>query len=463
VGKKPIRVLIVDDSEDDALLLMRELRRSGFDPSFERVDTAEAMNAALDRPIWDIVLSDYVMPRFDGLEAVVLLRHRGLDTPIMVISGKIGEETAVECMKAGASDYMMKDNLKRLGTAIERELREAENRRGQRISEERLKAIDANFRQVIASSADGIVIVTRDGIVRFVNPASEALFGRTAEEMVGTLFGFPLGEKTELEVLRDNGEKAIVEMRIVELDWEGSSAHLATLRDVTERKQAEARLRNLSHRLVTAQEKERRRLARELHDEVGQSLTALKIYLDRSSSARSTGDGPELGEAREALRELMAQVRSMSLDLRPSMLDDLGLLPTLLWHFKRYTAQTNVNVHFKHRGLRRHLPQDTITAAYRIVQEALTNVARYAQVTEVMVRVRVKDDALIMAVEDHGVGFDLDKVAPTSTGLNGMRERAVSLNGKLLVQSTVGEGTYVIAELPLAKERTKTDKEQRKR
>jgi signal transduction histidine kinase len=152
----------------------------------------------------------------------------------------------------------------------------------------------------------------------------------------------------------------------------------------------------------------------------------------------------------------------MSVELRPNILDELGLLPTLLWHFKRYTAQTNVHVHFKHRGLRRDLPQDTMTTAYRIVQEALTNVARYAQVTEVTVCVRADLDALIIEVEDRGVGFDLDKVAPTSMGLSGMRERALSLKGKLLVQSAPGEGTCVIADLPLAK-RGRKRKEQRKR
>jgi PAS domain S-box-containing protein len=446
------------------------------------------------------------------------------------------------------------------------------NERLRQQAEVRLRATGVSFRRVIASSADGIIIVTREGIIRFVNPATEALFGRTAKEMVGTLFGFPLGERVELEILRDKGEKAVVEMRIVETDWEGSPAYLATLRDITsmkqgilvlqegetrirllldqmpcvswtldtkmrftsfmgsglvslgilpgkilgktvadyfkmddsdfvayvahrralqggsmtyelerssrtfhnrteplrdsegniigaigvtfditEHKQAEVHLRNLSHRLVTAQENERRKVARELHDEVGQSLTALKLCLDRISLAQSGANGSELGVAREVLHDLVARVRSMSLELRPTMLDDLGLLPTLLWHFKRYTTQTSVCVHFRHRGLRKDLPQDTITAAYRIVQEALTNVARYAQVTEVMVCVRAEYDALIVEVEDHGVGFDLDKVAPTSTGLGGMRERALSLDGKLLVQSTPGEGTCLIAELPLAK------------
>jgi PAS domain S-box-containing protein len=579
-----IRVLIVDDSEDDALLLVRQLRHSGFDPSFERVDTAEAMNAALEKLTWDLVLSDFMMPRFGGLEAVELLRRRGFDIPILIVSGKIGEETAVECVKAGASDYLMKDNLKRLGTAVERELRETENRRIRRIAEERLRATDANLRRVINSSADGIVVVAGDGTIRFVNPAAESLFGQTADRMVGTSFGFLLGERIDLEIVRDDGSRVVAEMRVVELDWEGATAHLATLRDITERrdrvralqesetrlrlllgqipcltwtldnrlkftsfagsgsevvedapgrivgrtlreyfkedeldfapyvahrqalqgtpadyelswagrtfygrvealrdaddrtvgvvgvafditdrKQAEEQLRSLSRLLTTAQEKERRKIARELHDEVGQSLTALKLYLDKAALEQSRAYGSELADARRTLGALMVQVRSMSLELRPTMLDDLGLLPTLLWHFKRYTAQTNVQVHFRHRGLRRDLPQDTITAAYRIVQEALTNVARHAQASKVQVSVRAEGDALVVEVEDQGVGFDLDRVGAASMGLGGMRERAISLDGKLLVQSKPGEGTCVIAELPLPERVRRPNKKPRRR
>ncbi|HWR69904.1 MAG TPA: response regulator, partial [Dehalococcoidia bacterium] len=185
VDKKPIRVLIVEDSDDDALLLVRQLRNSGFDPTFERVDTAEAMNAALDGRTWDIVLSDFVIPGFGGLEAIKLLRQKGFDIPIMIVSGKIGEETAVKCMKASANDYMMKENLRRLGTAVERELQEAENRRIRRIVEGRLKTTDANFRRILASNADGVIVVSRDGIIRFANPAAGTLFGQTAQEMLG--------------------------------------------------------------------------------------------------------------------------------------------------------------------------------------------------------------------------------------------------------------------------------------
>ncbi len=136
---KPIRVLIVEDSENDALLLLRELRRGGYDPAYERVDTPEAMSAALARQTWDIIISDYVMPRFSGMDALKLLQKSGFDLPFIIVSGKIGEDIAVEAMKAGAHDYITKGNLARLIPAIERELRDVQMRRERMRKEAELK------------------------------------------------------------------------------------------------------------------------------------------------------------------------------------------------------------------------------------------------------------------------------------------------------------------------------------
>ena len=121
---KPLRVLIVEDSENDTLLLLRELKRAGYEPSHERVYTAPDMKTALDKQHWDVIISDFVMPQFSGLEALKLVQEKKLDIPFIITSGKISDETAVISMKAGAADYIMKDNLARLGPAIERELQE---------------------------------------------------------------------------------------------------------------------------------------------------------------------------------------------------------------------------------------------------------------------------------------------------------------------------------------------------
>lgn len=144
---KPLRVLVVEDSEDDALLLIRELQQGGYEPVFECVDTEETMMSAIANQTWDIIIADYVMPHFGGLEALRLLQKSGRDLPFIVVSGKISEEIAVEAMKAGAHDYMSKSNLKRFIPAVERELGEAKNRRQRRQAEKALQESEERLRE----------------------------------------------------------------------------------------------------------------------------------------------------------------------------------------------------------------------------------------------------------------------------------------------------------------------------
>ncbi len=211
------------------------------------------------------------------------------------------------------------------------------------------------------------------------------------------------------------------------------------------------RLKALSERLVAVQEAERRHLARELHDEVGQVLTGLKLTLETSMRLPVEEIRARLNEGRALVDRLIAQVRELSLDLRPAMLDDLGLLPALLWHFERYTTLTQVRVVFAHAGLERRFRPEVETAAYRVVQEALTNVARHAGVNEVKVRLWADVAALGAEIEDQGRGFDPQAMLAGggTGGLAGMRERAVLLGGQLTVESAPGRGTRLTVEMPL--------------
>ncbi|MCP4538152.1 MAG: PAS domain S-box protein [Chloroflexi bacterium] len=211
------------------------------------------------------------------------------------------------------------------------------------------------------------------------------------------------------------------------------------------------RLQTLSRQLLRIQEKERRHIARELHDEIGQILTGLNLLLEVSARAPADTIGIRLGEAQVMIEELMERVDELSLNLRPAMLDDLGLLPTLLWHVERYMTQTGVRVKLEHTGLERRFAPDVETAAYRIVQEGLTNVARHADVREAIVRLWADQATLSVQIEDQGSGFDFQHVPRTdlSSGLNGMRERAILLGGQLTVESVPGYGTRVMAEWPL--------------
>ena len=221
-------------------------------------------------------------------------------------------------------------------------------------------------------------------------------------------------------------------------------------------KEQTERLQVLSRKLLDVQEIERRAIARELHDEIGQALTGLKLSLEMADRLPQEPARESVRGAVSMANDLISRVRNLSLDLRPAALDDLGLLPALLWHFERYTKQTGVQVDFRHQGLEgRRFARDTETVACRIIQESLTNVARHAHIQMVEVRIWVDDVSLNLRVEDHGAGFDAQAlVGASSSGLAGMEERASILGGSLSIDTQPGRGTHLEAELPLLSART---------
>jgi PAS domain S-box-containing protein len=229
-----------------------------------------------------------------------------------------------------------------------------------------------------------------------------------------------------------------------------------TVQDITERRREEQerqlsaeRLRTLSRRLLEVQESERRHLARELHDEVGQLLTGLRLQLRAEGKADDARE--QIRQARQIVDQLLAEVRGLSFALRPAVLDQLGLLPALLALFEWYTDRTGVSVEFKHAGVEGRFRAEVETAAYRTVQEALTNAARHAGVLNATARAWADGSVLGVQVEDAGRGFDASTM-PTdaaSTGLRGMEERVMLLGGTLSIESRPGKGTTITAELPL--------------
>jgi PAS domain-containing protein len=186
-----LRALLVEDSENDALLLAEELRRGGYEPVYERVSTPEGMERALAEASargepWKVILSDYYMPRFRAPDALALLRRLGYDTPFIIVSGKIGEDAAVAMMQAGAQDYVTKENLARLCPAIERELREAAVRQEREKAEEALGASEERYRAVVEQSTEGIYLLDAETKrILEANPALRQMLGYEDEELLG--------------------------------------------------------------------------------------------------------------------------------------------------------------------------------------------------------------------------------------------------------------------------------------
>ncbi len=211
------------------------------------------------------------------------------------------------------------------------------------------------------------------------------------------------------------------------------------------------RLQELSRKWVEFQEAERRLIAHELHDEIGQELTGLQFVLLMGKEGNISNHISSFSEAQGIVARLISQVRELSLDLHPAMLDDLGLLPTLTAHFNRYQQQTRIQVHFYYENLDCRFPTEIELSAFRIVQETLTNVARYAEINKVDVFIVADDTSLNIRIEDHGRGFDMDilRDSQRSFGLSGIRERTYLLGGKFEISSKPGEGTRINAILPV--------------
>jgi PAS domain S-box-containing protein len=210
-----IQLLIVEDSADDATLLLSELQRKGIEPAVRRVETEADYLAALQSQRWDAVISDYVLPQFSGPEALRLLRQQGSDLPFIMVSGIYGEEEAVATMKSGANDYLMKGNLARLAPALERELEAAKDRRRHKRAEGTMQFLAA----IVESSEDAIYGKNMDSMIVSWNPAAERLFGYASEEIVGrsivTLF--PQNRRDEmLDILAGIRRGDVVEFRETE-------------------------------------------------------------------------------------------------------------------------------------------------------------------------------------------------------------------------------------------------------
>ncbi len=283
---RTLRVLNVEDSEQDVALLTRFLSRSGSEIISDRVDTAEAMSLALESHEWDVVLCDYSMPNFNALAALALLKEMNKDIPFIIISGSVGEASAVEAMRAGAHDYLMKDNLVRLLPTIERELQEAENRRARRQAEEQLRGSQLYTRLLMESNIDALMTTDPLGIITDVNQQMEILAGHSRDELIGTPFKqyFTVPERAEdgiRSVLREgrvtnyeltarskNGVETVVSYNATTFHDQSGNLQgvFGGARDVTERKRFEQTLQEKNLELEKANLAKDRFLATMSHE-----------------------------------------------------------------------------------------------------------------------------------------------------------------------------------------------------
>jgi signal transduction histidine kinase len=351
---------MLEDDAADAELTKFALRKGGVHFSVSRVETKEEYVKELQGRPPALILSDYSLPGFNGHDALEIAQENCPETPFIFVTGTMGEEVAIETLKSGATDYVLKTRLSRLVPAVNRAIREAQAR----------------------------------------------LKHRRAEEQ-----------------LRESHE----------------------------------RLRQLSVYLQTVREEERTRIAREVHDELGQALTGCK--LDLAWIASKLPKEKDLKPLQEKTRALVAHidstikmVRRIATELRPGILDHLGLAEALEWQANEFQTRTGIkcDVHASLRDL--SLDQDLNTAFFRIFQETLTNIIRHAGATQVTVHLKEREERIILEVKDNGRGISKEEISNTqSMGLLNMRERAGLLGGDFKISPGAGgKGTKVTVSIPIA-------------
>jgi signal transduction histidine kinase len=353
--KPEIRILMLEDSAMDADLVEYALRNGGYVLSLERVETKSGFSRELEHFPPDLILSDFSLPGFDGYAALAIARQKCPDVPFIFVTGTLGEEVAIETLKKGATDYVLKHRLGRLVPSVQRALREAEMQSERRHAEEQLR-------------------------------------------------------------------------------------------------QSHKQLRALSVYLQHVREEEQIRIAREVHDELGQSLTGLKLQLTWLCN-RLPKDLKPLHEKTRSMSaridETIQTVRRIATELRPALLDTAGLIATLEWQAHEFQRQTGIQCRVKSVVQETLWDQDLNTAFFRIFQETLTNIIRHANATQVEVRFLKTNGHLVLEVKDNGRGISEAEINNTkSIGLLGMRERAALLGGEIRLRGEPGKGTTVSVRIP---------------
>jgi two-component system sensor histidine kinase UhpB len=473
-----VNLIVIEDSEDDYVLLLRKLRSSGMRISARRVQTASTLSAALAGEACDAVIADHRLPQFTSLEALKLVRAFDPDLPFLIVSGTIGEEVAVEAMRAGADDYLMKDKLVRLVPAVERALKVAASRRGRRKAEAALRESELRFGALTANLPGMVFQLKCDGdavSLLYVSEGSRRVLGCAPDQLTADpelLFdSLAADDATELRsALIESGDTVPFVLWAGTLrsgqPGDGRSIEFAArprrvdsgailwdgiVSDITAQRRDQQELHELATHLTRVREEEREAIAREIHDDVGSTLTAVKF--DIAWLKGETRQMPTLAAKLQQVDQLvdsviMSSTRIMH-DLRPGILDE-GIVASLEWQAHTFEQRMGVSCVFRASHEAIDLDRDQAVALFRICQEALNNIAKHAAATRVDIRLDATDDSLLLEIQDNGKGIAAPDMAKADCfGLRGMKERARSLGGMLDISSNA-RGTTIALSLTFA-------------
>jgi PAS domain S-box-containing protein len=482
---KPLKILIVEDSEEDTLLLLMELRKSGYDPDFARVETRESMKQALERREWDVVISDYVMPKFSGLDALAVLKESGLDLPFIIVSGNIGEDIAVGAMRAGAHDYILKGNLTRLVAAVEREIREVEVRRERKRAEEERNRLAA----AVESAVDAVVITDPRGTIRYVNPAFEKITGYSRGEIDGQALNIldggtnsgPFSQSVQDAMRRDEPwsgrltgrrkDGTLYEEECTYAPIKAPSGEIVNYvfikRDITEK----LRLESIAQAVDTMNNIGY--IFSGVRHEIGNPVNAVIMNLSLLKAKLETIDKATIEKyvdralgSCEKVEYLLRSLRSFNLYEKPD-LQNVALADFL----EKFAGL--VNEDFEKKGITIDTVVDAqqVYADPRVLQQVLLNLFTNAadalngvEKPKITISASRAGDMARIRVQDNGQGmpedrlkdlfkpFHTSKSTGTGLGLVIVKKMITMMNGAVEITSSPGKGTSVDIFIPAGKD-----------
>ena len=463
-----LRFVLLEDDANDAELIQLELARNGIAVEWRHVMSERDFQDALQAAPPDLVLADYTLPGFDGLEALRILLQRAPDVPFIFVSGSLGEERAIEALKSGATDYVLKDRLQRLPAVVRRALAEASDRRERRLAEVALEKqrlllgtlIDSLPEIVYSTDTSGRLTVVNRALIDTVKLKREAILGRRLSEVwpeetiqeieqQGTQTirtGRPLHDQERAGLAADGSVRWTTFTHVPLRDHGTVSGLVCSIREITGQKALEQEILEISNR-------EQRRLGSDLHDGLGQELTGLSLLL-KGLEVQLSRESPQYLSQVTKISDLLARAiqstRSLARGLAPVNLERGGLSEALKHLVARCTDMYSLKCSFTNGGMKLpDLEEGAATHLYRIAQEASTNAARYARATSIAIDLRTTGRKLQLSIADDGIGLSAGLAqGQPGMGLKIMEYRARMLGGTLNLEEP-GTGTRIVLSAPL--------------